>query len=109
MLAAHLFEECQPCSEEAGVAIHAVEWKGPKLLPALRAVFGGERFAALAGTPGLDATGSTLGTRPKTGAVTTGTILALVPEAPGQFAITDLRIAVCNEDVMVYHFDHRTS
>jgi len=27
MLATHLFEESQPCPEEAGVAIHAVEQK----------------------------------------------------------------------------------
>jgi len=97
-LAACLFEESQPCPEEAGVAIHAVERKGPTLLPALRATLGGERLAALARASGGDAAGSAPGARPEARAVAAGAIVALVPKALDElgFRVLNLRVGGAN-------------
>ena len=82
MLVTHFFEELELfCSREAGVAIHAVERKGLKLLPALRAMLGGERLTILAWTPGQNSTPGATPTGPKTRAIAAGTLGALVPEA----------------------------
>src|SRR5215207_693213 len=91
MLAAHPFEERQPCPEEAGVAFHAVEWKRPKLLPALRAALGGERLAASARVSGGDAAGSALGAGPKARAIAAGTLGTLMAEAPDKLGGVDGR------------------
>jgi len=102
MLAAHFFEESPPCPEEVGVAIHAVERKGSKLLPALRATLGGERLAALAWTPGRNsAPGATL-PLPEAGTAAPRALSALAAEAPDNFRIPNLRIAVYS-----YHGGHR--
>src|SRR5215207_5033934 len=102
MLAAHLFEESPPCPEEAGVAIHAVERKRPKLLPTVHSTLGGERLAALARAPGGDAApGATL-PLPEAGAAALRALSALAAEASGKFRVPNLCIAVYS-----YHGGHR--
>ncbi len=92
MLAARSFEERQPRPEEAGVAIHTVKREGLKLLPALRAALGGESLSASARTPGRNPTpGATLA-GPKARAVASGALGALVPEAPDQLGVPNLRV-----------------
>src|SRR5215204_5769133 len=105
MLAAHLFEERQPCSGEAGVAIHAVERKGPKLLPPLRVALGGERLTALAGTPGRNsAPGATL-PLPEAGAAALRTLSALTAEAPDEFGGPNLRVWGALVSILEYTLD----
>ena len=88
MLAAHPFERGRACPEEAGVAIHAIERKRPKLLTALRAAIGGERLAALAWAPDWDsAPGATLPLS-EAGAAALRALIALTAEAPDEVYAT---------------------
>ena len=102
MLAAHPFGERQPCPVEAGVAIHAVERKGSKLLPTPRATLGGERLTALAGAPGRNsAHGATL-PLPKAGAAALRALSAFAAEASDKFRVPNLRVWGANGGTLGY-------
>src|SRR4051812_44271365 len=92
-LANRALEERQPGPEEPGVAIHAIERKGSKLLAALRAILRGECLAALPRASGGDAAGSAPGAGPEARAVAAGAIVALVPNALDElgFKVPNLR------------------
>src|SRR5829696_8346769 len=109
MLAAHLFEERRPCPGEAGVAIHAVERKRPKLLPALHAALGGERLAALAGASGRNsAAGATL-PLPEAVAAALRALIALAAEAPDEVGGASghlLRYRVQNGEVPLFGYTY---
>src|SRR5215208_2718608 len=109
MLAAHLFEERQPCPEEAGVASHAVERKGPKLLPALRAALGRERLTALARAPGRYSTPSATLPLPEAGAAALRALSALAAEAPDEVGGASghlLRYRVRNGEVPLFGYTY---
>jgi hypothetical protein len=79
-LSARTFEQLSLSTEDVRVAIHTLEWKRLKLLPALRTTLVEEPHAVVAWTPGLNFTPSATSTGPKSRYIAAETFGAFVPE-----------------------------
>src|SRR5215204_2857 len=80
MLAACPCEQLRLSLEEVRVAIHTIEWKRLRLLPALRTRLVEEYHAVVAWAPGRNFTASATSTGSRARAIAAGTLGALVPE-----------------------------
>ena len=80
MLAACTFEQFRLSPEDVRLAIHTVEGKRLKLLPALRTRLVDEPPAVVAWVPGRNFTPSATATGPKARAIAAVTLDALGPE-----------------------------